>query len=280
MSEERWYEAVERFKSILDRTPDPHNLLAAVAACFDGMDNYLTAAEYYEKALVSCPDALRSDLLYQLGVSRACAERIDKAADAFQECLALQDNPAARDHVVRLLDRIKEVKDGRCSPTVFLVQVQLQRAFSEMDAEKFESAAARLEHLIPMDSENPAIFYNLGVVYMFLKREGEALAYFRKSVELNPDYVQAWYNMGQIALLSRKDFSQALHCFGQAASIRPDYIGAHHQRGVAYELLGDKERAVECWERTLELDPENVQARENLERVRKALADQPSPKTS
>jgi len=148
------------------------------------------------------------------------------------------------------------------------VVVQLQRAFSELDAERYEEAAARLERLVSADPENAAIFYNLGVVYTYLKREDEALAHFEKSVDLNPDYAQAWYNMGQICLIRKRDFSRALHCFDRAAAIRPNYIGAQHQRGVVYELLGDANKAVECWEKTLELDPGNKLARDNIERVR------------
>ena len=80
--------------------------------------------------------------------------------------------------------------------------------------------------------------------------------------------------MGQICMLIRKDFSRALHCFDRATTIRPDYIGAHHQRGVAYELLGDRQKALRCWERTLELDPENKQARDNIQRLGDSFANQ------
>ena len=91
-------------------------------------------------------------------------------------------------------------------------------------------------------------------------------------LNLKADYVEAWYNMGQICMIKQKDFSRALHCFDRATTIRPDYIGAHHQRGVAYELLGDRQKALECWERTLELDPENKQARDNIQRLGDSFA--------
>ena len=68
-------------------------------------------------------------------------------------------------------------------------------------------------------------------------------------------------------MIMNKDFSKALHCFEMAAAARPDYVGAHHQRGIAFELLGDRQKAVECWEQTLKLDPDNKQAKENISRV-------------
>jgi tetratricopeptide (TPR) repeat protein len=274
MSDENWLEAIDGFKSIMEQVSDPHIIIEATAACYDGLENYLMAAEFYEKALAVCPESRSFDLHYRLGVSRACAARVEKAIEAFQQCLELQNDSMQERQLIRILDNLEEIRQGKKSSDLFQIQVQLQRAFSDMEGEKYESAAARLERVAAMDPQNPAIFYNLGVAYAFLKREEEALAEFEKCVELKADYVEAWYNMGQICMLIRKDFSRALHCFDRATTIRPDYIGAHHQRGVAYELLGDRQKALGCWERTLELDPENKQARDNIQRLGDSFANQ------
>jgi tetratricopeptide (TPR) repeat protein len=105
------------------------------------------------------------------------------------------------------------------------------------------------------------------VAYTFLKREEEALAQFQKTVDINPAYVQAWYNMGQICMIKKRDFSKALHCFDRATAVRPDYVSAHHQKGIVFELMGDIQKAMECWKRTLELDPDNKQALDNIKRL-------------
>lgn len=268
LSVENWFEAIERFKSILNDVHDPHLILEAIASCYDGLEDYLKAAEFFEKALEAGPESRRFENYYRLGIARACAERIDKAVEAFKKCLEYSREPAAGDHLNQLLQQLKEMGEGKKDPRMFLVHVQLQRAFSDMEADRYGQAAERLERLVAIEPENSAIFYNLGVVYTFLGREDEAIAHFEKALELSPDYVQAWYNMGQICLIKKKDFSRALNCFDRAVTIRPDYIGAHHQKGVAYELVGDKRKALECWEKTLELDPKNKQAKDNIERVR------------
>lgn len=267
MGMENWTDAIQLFKRCLETCPDPHEILNAIGACYDATEDYLMATEYYEKALAVSPKASQADVNYRIGVSAACAERMEKAANAFQRCLELHKDQQMRDQVEQILQVVREIEEGQRSPVFFRVMVGLQRAFSEMEAERYSSAAERLEALSRIDPENSAIFYNLGVVYTFLKREDEALAQFRNAVALDPQYAQAWYNMGQIHLWKERDASRALNCFERAASIRPDYVGAHHQRGVALEMLGDREKALACWKKTLELDPENRMAKDNIERL-------------
>lgn len=269
MSQEDWLDAIEIFKRILDDVTDPYNVLEAIAGCYDGLENYLAASEFYEKALAICPEHRRSDLLYQLGVSRCCAERIDKARDAFTECMATLDDPEESKYISRLLETLDEIQDGRKKSNIFLIQSQMQRAFTEMEGDLYDRASARLERLIQIAPENPAIFYNLGIAYTFLKQEDEAMQVFSRSVELYPGYYQAWYNMGQIALISKRDFSLAVHCFDRATLISPEYMAAHFQKGIAFEYQGDPANAAKCWERVLELDPKNAEAQEKLDKIRK-----------
>lgn len=276
MSQEEWLDAIDSFKSILDESSDPHVLLEAMGACYEGLEDYLVAAEHYEKALAVAPDFRVQALHYRLGVARACGDRFEKAADAFRKCLDMTDDQSQEQHLLQILQELGEIQAGNRDRNVFLLQAQLQRAFSEMEEEKYAIAAARLERLASLEPDNPVVAYNLGVAYTFLKREDEALAEFQKVVDINPEYVQAWYNMGQICMIKKKDFSKALHCFDRAVSIRPDYVGAHHQRGVVMELLGEPQKALECWRKTLELDPKNQQAIENIKRLGGSAGTQPA----
>jgi tetratricopeptide (TPR) repeat protein len=276
MSEEKWEEAIELFRSVENDVPDAFNIHRAVAACYEALDDYLRAAEFYDRALATCPPTMQYDLTYQLGVARGCAGRYEKAADAFRWCLDRCQDPAHMSEIPRMLDTLERMQEGTENPNLFLVNIQFLRFFSDMADKRHQSAARRLEKLIPLDPTNPVIFYNLGVVYILLRREEDAFAQYEKAVELNPSYVQAWYNMGQICLIVKKDFSRALHCFDRALEIRPDYVGAHHQRGVAWDLLGDRDKALECWRKTLQLDPNNKMAKESIERIGKRASHESS----
>jgi len=276
MGDQNWQEAISLFRSIEHRTADRLTLFQQMASCFDAVEEFLRAAEYYEKALALEPEdrTTRFELNYRLGVSKACANRCDEAQEAFRTCIVhlSADTGSVRDNLDNLIDTLEAMKTGKASPHLMIVNVLLQRAMSDMEDERYEQAVERLERLASLDGENAAIFYNLGVVYTFLKREPEAMLQYEKALELNPYYVQAWYNMGQICLIKDKDYSRAVSCFDRALALRPDYVGALHQRGVAWELLGDYSRALECWRKTLELDPENELAKGNIERVGEVMS--------
>ncbi len=267
MSEKKWRDAINIFEECLEDRPNSAEIIEAIASCYDGEEDFLRASEFYEKALAVSRDSETAQILYRLGVSRACSGRIEKSVEAFERAKEAFHAPQEKGAIDKILEELSQINLGNRPLYSFLTQVQLQRAFSDFDEENYEHAAIRLEKISSLDSTNPSIYYNLGVAYAFLKRDDEALTSFKKTIELDPEYVTAYYNLGQIYLLAKRDFSQALNYFDRAISFRDNYIGAYHQKGVAYEMLGDTEKAIQCWNKTLELDPGNKQALENLQRV-------------
>lgn len=176
MSDRQWDEAIQDFKSILDKTHQPSNIHEAIAACYDGQEDYLMAAEFFEKALVSCPPLRRADNRYRLGVARGCAGRCKKAKSSLSGMPDIDEgaepgaSPSGRhrppggvgeDYGLQFL-----------SYSVCGTKVVLQ----ELEAEDYGSACRRLEGLLRLAPDNASVLYNLGVCYSFLKRDDEALA--------------------------------------------------------------------------------------------------------
>lgn len=65
--------------------------------------------------------------------------------------------------------------------------------------DSLEVAIEEFKALIPMDPKNPDIYYNIGVCYYYLGNYGEALSYFQKARELEPNNGDV---IGMIELLS------------------------------------------------------------------------------
>ena len=61
-----------------------------------------------------------------------------------------------------------------------------------------------MEEAIQLDPNNPILFFNLGVVNQNEKKIEEAIGYYKRAIELKPDYGDAYMNTA-VAILSGEE---------------------------------------------------------------------------
>jgi tetratricopeptide (TPR) repeat protein len=49
------------------------------------------------------------------------------------------------------------------------------------------------------------------------------------------------------------DKEKAIECYQKAIDIKPDYHDAYYNMGNAYSNLGDKEKAIECYQKAIDI---------------------------
>ena len=101
---------------------------------------------------------------------------------------------------------------------------------------------------------------------MRLKDQGkldEAVACYRRALELKPDHAEAHNNLGN-ALKDQGKLDEAVACYRQALELKPDYAEAHSNLGNALKDQGKLDEAVACYRRALELKPDYAEAHSNL----------------
>jgi len=125
-----------------------------------------------------------------------------------------------------------------------------------------ENATERVERCLKRVEEHPAsapAHFNLGLAYTNLGRVDRAKDAYRKALELDPDLVEAWVNLGG-ALLLKWDFKGALEANREALKRRDDMVLAHYNMGQAHLYLGDAEGLASCCRRVIEIEPEHAAA--------------------
>ena len=142
------------------------------------------------------------------------------------------------------LDRYGEAADRSGSP-VSGETVQLA------DALKLSQNVAGKE------SSDYRIFYSVGFVYAYQGLFEDALEYFDKVLETNPNYWMAHYKKG-FSLSQLGQYDKAIQCYDKSIQIFPKFIDANYQKGIAYDYLGNLEKAIESFEYALKIDPENT----------------------
>lgn len=95
--------------------------------------------------------------------------------------------------------------------------------------------------------------YNIGINYFKANDYANALQYFKKAVEIDPEFVFAWDNLG---LCHRKlgNFDAAIEAYKK--SIKLDPAGVMPRQNIAYAYIGKKDykKAIDCYNDLAKLD--------------------------
>jgi len=113
--------------------------------------------------------------------------------------------------------------------------------------------------------EKPRVYNNLG---MACERRGlyeEAMRYYKRAIELKPDYANAHVNLGNMYMIKDGRLKEAEEEYRTALKIQPDYAVAYFNLGLLYMATGDKEMARYFFTKAIESDPEYIRARQFLE---------------
>jgi len=94
----------------------------------------------------------------------------------------------------------------------------------------------------------------------------EGIKCFNKALELDPNYVDAWYGKG-MALFDSGKYEECITSYEKALELEERY-GGWYYKGMALHNLKKYEEAVECFDKALEIEPDDKEA---LKRREEAL---------
>jgi tetratricopeptide (TPR) repeat protein len=122
-----------------------------------------------------------------------------------------------------------------------------------------ETAKLRLEHClrqVELHPESAAAHFNLGLAYSQRGRVVRAERAYRKALDVDPDLVEAWVNLGGVLML-KWDFQGSIEANREALKRKEDLLLAHYNTGQACLYLGDAEGVIRCSRRVIELEPDH-----------------------
>ncbi|HET90452.1 MAG TPA: tetratricopeptide repeat protein, partial [Chloroflexi bacterium] len=126
----------------------------------------------------------------------------------------------------------------------------------EPAGEHFRAALELAEQLGNTELQTWA-FNGLGNVYSALGRHDEALAAYRRAVELDPDYATPHNGLGNVySDLGRHD--EAIAAYHRAVELDPEDAYPHNGLGTVYAALGRYDDAVAAFQRAIQLDPDDA----------------------
>jgi tetratricopeptide (TPR) repeat protein len=135
-----------------------------------------------------------------------------------------------------------------------------------LDEGKYEVAAQAFRKAIEADSKDFFAHFNLAMAYTLLQRDAEAVAEYRKTLELKPGLYEAELN-GGIVLLRQKNPAEALPFFEDAAGQKPKEFRPRYYLAESQLETGDYGKAEESYKLAIALDAKSAGAQLGMAQV-------------
>lgn len=106
----------------------------------------------------------------------------------------------------------------------------------------------------------------LGRNYEFIKQTDSARFYYKKVMDNNPKYEEAFLYSINLDIKEQK-YDEALATNQKASILYPKSIAYYQKKSEIYGLLGESEQQIKSLQETLQIFPNDVQTRSQLEQI-------------
>jgi protein O-mannosyl-transferase len=120
-----------------------------------------------------------------------------------------------------------------------------------------------LSHSIAVIKRNYLAYNYFGFLLVRTGRLDEAIANYRKALEINPNYVETHNNIG-ILLAQSGRTDEAIAHYRKALEINPNYVETHNNIGILLAQSGRTDEAITHYRKALEINPNYAEAHFNL----------------
>jgi tetratricopeptide (TPR) repeat protein len=132
-----------------------------------------------------------------------------------------------------------------------------------------EEAIASYKKCVELDPTHAAAYINLGTLYY--NRHDHLLAerYYRKAIEVDPKYALAYFDLGNV-LDETGRLTDGIRAYQNAIALAPTYADAHYNLALAYEKARQPRQALRHWKTYAKLDsmgPWAVHARNQIKKI-------------
>ncbi|MDE2223133.1 MAG: tetratricopeptide repeat protein [Candidatus Omnitrophica bacterium] len=129
--------------------------------------------------------------------------------------------------------------------------------------EKREEALEDFEQLSKRKNYKAVDYYNLAFLYGQVGGREEAMRYYTKALQMQPDYKLALYNLAGL-YRDAGNYKAALDLYERLVHYHPKFAVGYLNIGKIASALGDRQRARQFFLKTIDLDPQSGEAYFNL----------------
>ena len=151
------------------------------------------------------------------------------------------------------------------------LQLNLMMGIAKFAQDGSREGEKQIRHALNADPINKKLLSqaaislcNLGISYHnYLKRHQDAARLFQKALDLQPNYTNAYYNLGN-AQIATGNLKEAKIAFQSTIQRQPNYILAHRNLGAIYFQEGHYDKAISSFQQAVRLAPKDLLAQLTL----------------
>lgn len=170
--------------------------------------------------------------------------------------------------VFRNIDWLDEehiwIATGKTSPSSWVNHNNLGDIYSRKG--EYDKSIAEFKKSIQINPRYADAYNNLANVYIKLGKVQEAINIYEEALKLNPRLWQSYQNIAVISY-QQQNFKKALEYTKKAIYYSPDNPPLYSNLGIINLKIGDKKAAGEAFNKALQLDPTNQAAQAGLKQL-------------
>jgi tetratricopeptide (TPR) repeat protein len=136
----------------------------------------------------------------------------------------------------------------------------------------YQGAIADFSEVLELNPQYIPAYYNRGLARSFIGQVEEAIADYTQALEFFPEDIEAYNNRG-ILRSQLGDFEGAIDDYTEALDRNPNKVNAYYNRALAQVAVGDFPAARSDYDQAILLDPNYVDAYNNRGILRSQLGD-------
>lgn len=125
--------------------------------------------------------------------------------------------------------------------------------------EELETHIQALKDQIAQEPQNVQHYVDLGNLLFDAMRFSEAIPYYQKALELNPNQPDVVVDLG-VCYFQLEEYNKAKELFQQALTLSPNHVTALYNIGIVDIRTGNVEGLIEAWTKLIEVAPNSPQA--------------------
>ncbi len=257
--------AAEAYKKFIATNPaQPFESYNLLGRCLLELGQYSEAAEAFRQALKGIPDDV--NITYKLAQSYEKAGQLDQAAETFIKLAEMEPDDAKiyYNTIINMYNNAK-MPDKAAEAARKLVELNpndsdalFNLGFMFVQMKKYEEAIEMLNRVIELNPSMEYAHLNVGFSYYSLKQYSKAIEAYSKTVEIFPENADAWMFIG-MSYMQLKNWSKAVDPLKKSIELRPESGSAYYNLAICYLNLRDNYSAREIYDRLLTVDPNLAQ---------------------